>query len=279
MSRLIFFIVFFLRHSEVLALNVLVYDDVGVFCECVQETLESLRSQLAIKYYIRTVKAEELRGTDWMTHTALLVFPGGIASDYAKQLNGDGNNLIRGFVESGGSYLGLCGGGYYGGAMVDFVKGTDQALLKSHELAFFPGTVVGPALKAYDYLSNQGECIAEVNLIYDTDFWLPGTGKFYYNGGGYFKDASTYPDTQVVASYRTLKDNPAAIIKAKVALGVAVLSGVHFETHSDTLKKIDPQCNVASAEMTRHKLLRYVLTLLNLALRPDQAFTLVRAHT
>lgn len=271
--NLFFIISFFLWHLEVFAQHVLIYADRGVYYECLEQTRQNLSRELSEKYIIRAITAEDLMSAEVISNTSLIVFPGGVATAFAERLNGEGNKLIRNFVESGGGYLGLCGGGYYAGAFVDFARGTELALKKSHELAFFSGTVVGPALKSFDYFSCQGECIAEVS-IHHSDYLLDNA-KLYCNGGGYFENASNFANTSVIASYKTLENTPAAIIKVKVEQGIAILSGVHFEYESNVLKRIDANCDVSEIELTRQRLLRYVLTLFNLELRPEpQASTI-----
>ena len=39
-----------------------------------------------------------------------IVFPGGADSPYQEKLQGEGNRVIRQFVEEGGWYLGFCAG-------------------------------------------------------------------------------------------------------------------------------------------------------------------------
>ena len=95
---------------------------------------------------------EELLAGEWMSSCLMLVMPGGADLPYCRQLNGPGNELIRGaqpccwlnmpsdvgkqsqilthstmsaaYVEDGGSYLGLCAGAYYACSYVEFDLGT-----------------------------------------------------------------------------------------------------------------------------------------------------------
>ena len=78
--------------------------------------------------------------------------PGGADLPYCTHLNGHGNSLIRGFVESGGSYLGLCAGAYYGCGHVEFELGNPSMEVQGpRELRFFPGTAKGSVYKGFDY--------------------------------------------------------------------------------------------------------------------------------
>lgn len=63
-----------------------------------------------------------------------------------KKLNGKGNKQILDFVHSGGTYVGICAGSYYGGAFCEFDRNGPLQVLGSRELGFFPGTVRGPVL-------------------------------------------------------------------------------------------------------------------------------------
>ena len=56
------------------------------------------------------------------------------------------------YVKSGGSYLGLCAGAYYGCARVVFEPGTPLEVVGGRELQFFPGTARGAAFPG------QGTC-------------------------------------------------------------------------------------------------------------------------
>lgn len=42
---------------------------------------------------------------------------------YCRSLNGEGNRRIDQYVRRGGSYLGLCAGGYYGSSKCEFEVG------------------------------------------------------------------------------------------------------------------------------------------------------------
>lgn len=76
---------------------------------------------------------------------------------YCRSLNGNGNRRIDQYVRRGGSYLGLCAGGYYGTSKCEFEVGNKVLeVVGSRELAFFPGTCRGCAFKGFVYHSEAG---------------------------------------------------------------------------------------------------------------------------
>lgn len=88
---------------------------------------------------------------------ALLVMPGGADLPYTRDLAGDGVASIRGFIESGGSYLGLCAGAYYATARVDFEPGHPSlSVAGRRDLALFPGAALGAAVPGFEYESEAG---------------------------------------------------------------------------------------------------------------------------
>lgn len=259
MNKFKYYILSFVIINSAMASDVLIYADDGAYEICINNTEESLRFELSDGYEIRRVYACELVNDEWLERTALLVFPGGIASRYAQKLNGKGNQNIRKFVEDGGNYLGFCGGAYYAGANVEFALGTNIEINRSHELAFFPGTIVGPILAPFDYQTQNGARIAEIS-------W-PQNAKIYYEGGGFFKSTESYENVKVISSYETIHKKPASVVHVEVQKGNVILSGVHFEYHSEELIRINNKIEVYKAEISRRQLLRYVLLLCRMSLK------------
>ncbi|KAF6259598.1 biotin-protein ligase [Scenedesmus sp. NREL 46B-D3] len=111
----------------------------------------------------RTVPAELLDGS-WTSEAALLVMPGGADMPYCNRLNGRGNSLIKSFVHSGGSYLGLCAGAYYACSHVRFEEGSRLQVVGDRELAFFPGIACGAAYPGFDYQTEAGAVAADIQF-------------------------------------------------------------------------------------------------------------------
>lgn len=157
---------------------------------------------------------------DWENSTDLIIIPGGRDVPYHESLRGEPNKRIRAFVENGGSYLGICAGGYYASKQVIFEEGGELEVIADRELAFFSGRAIGPAYgkNLFRYDSQEGARIAKVK-------WEGEEIPVYFNGGCYFEGVAS----EVIATYADIEGNPAAIISCKVGKGLAVLSGVHPE--------------------------------------------------
>ena len=180
--------------------------------------MKQIISQMATKP--KKVGRHFFLSPNWEANTDLVIIPGGRDIPYDRHLRGEANDRIRRFVENGGSYLGICAGGYYGSAMVIFEEGGELEVLEKRELAFFPGRAIGPVFGkgVFAYNSKKGACEALLN-------WKGGKCSAFFNGGCYFEDAHKY--AEVIATYADL-DLP-AIISCKVGKGRAILSGVHPE--------------------------------------------------
>ncbi len=211
---------------------VYVYDDEGVDHTALRQAVHTLKTALPKGFQLKTIHAADVIDGRWTENAALLVMPGGADLPYAKRLNGKGNANIKRYVANGGAYLGLCAGAYYGAAEVVFDKGGALEVLGKRELAFFPGEAIGPILAPYYYQSNQGARAAPITLTDSASTTL----SVYYNGGGYFKNARTTPNTTVIGTYQ---NHLPAIISVKYAKGRVILSGVHFEYDSVLLNPND----------------------------------------
>lgn len=196
----------------------------------------SLRRLLSPNYAVIPVGETVLLKEPWMPTCALLVIPGGGDLGYCRVLNGEGNRRIADFVRRGGSYLGLCAGGYYGSRRCEFEVGNQPLeVIGSRELAFFPGTCRGGAFKGFEYASEKGARAARLTLSPElVQDKLPTEMTCYYNGGGIFVDADDLKNkkVQVLASYRDELDvegGKAAVVQCSIGDGQVILSGTHPE--------------------------------------------------
>lgn len=179
----------------------------------------------------------------WQATCALLVFPGGADLGYCRTLNGQGNRLIRQYVNTGGSYLGLCAGGYYASARCEFEVGDpNMEVIGARELEFFPGICRGCAFKGFVYNSEAGTRAADLTVNKEP-FSSIGDGrnipdgiKAYANGGSVFVDAEKFTSrgVEVLASYTEKLEvdsgeGAAAVVYRKVGDGNVVLTGPHPE--------------------------------------------------
>jgi biotin--protein ligase len=172
----------------------------------------------------------------------MLVMPGGADLGYCAVLNGKGNSRIKRFVQDGGSYLGLCAGGYYGSGRCEFEIGDKLLEVQGdRELAFFPGTCRGCAYPGFKYHSENGARAAKLKVNTALNV-APPIFKAYYNGGGVFVDAGKYHEqgVEILASYvdETFVESTdrAAVVCCKVGSGAAILTGPHPEFVSNMIK-------------------------------------------
>lgn len=173
----------------------------------------------------------------WTASCALLVFPGGADMGYCRSLNGDGNRRISQYIRRGGSYLGLCAGGYYGSSRCEFEIGNKiLEVIGSRELGFFPGTCRGCAFRGFVYHSEAGAKAVELKVAKECFIKgpVPEVFRCYYNGGGIFVDAAKFEDegVEVLATYTDPLDvdgGHAAIVFRKVGEGSVILTGTHPE--------------------------------------------------
>ena len=75
----------------------------------------------------------------WQKTTALLIIGGGYDLGYINALKSEGTAMIRKYVEDGGSYLGICAGGYFGCNYIEFDKGGPLEVCGKRELGFYSG--------------------------------------------------------------------------------------------------------------------------------------------
>jgi biotin--protein ligase len=139
----------------------LVYADKGAGERSVATLIAALREHgLAA----REILAPEVVAGRWQHDCDVFAMPGGADLPYCSKLNGNGNDSIRAFVEGGGSFLGVCAGGYYGSARCEFEIGTALEVVGERELGFFPGIARGAAFPGFLYAKETGSRAAELLL-------------------------------------------------------------------------------------------------------------------
>lgn len=209
--------------------NIFIYSDDGAG----EFSLHSARNYFSSEN-VTLITAEQIIKDGIPKTVDLFVMPGGADRPYTKKLNGAGNETIRRYVEQGGTYLGICAGGYYGCADIEFQKDSAHAICEARELAFCQGTAIGClpdiAGKPYDQTLES----AAVTTIHMQGNTLPAL----YWGGCYFALSDTQ-DIEIIATYSALPNKPPAIIACRVGKGRAILSGVHFEISGTNLADYD----------------------------------------
>ena len=242
-----------------ISIEILVYTDEGLGASpaCVKLAIDGVTKalttlQLSASTVVRTTSSGEIcKGYLSNNKTKLLVMPGGRDLPFCQYLNGHGNQCIRKFIEAGGSYLGLCAGGYYGCEAIEFAKGdAELEICEQRELKLYPGIAIGPAFPGFCYNSMRGaqsvtisiskkSIISQNNDTFSSD--IDQTNKayllsVYYNGGPYFTcPHSTCETATVLASYST---GQSAIVQSTVGSGRVILCGPHIEALSSSLNMV-----------------------------------------
>ncbi len=176
----------------------------------------------------------------------LFVMPGGADLPYCKKLNGAGNDNIRGFVELGGTYLGICAGAYYACRDIAYHKGRSDEICEARELAFAPATATGslPELAPYYDETLTSAAIADLTLANGE------SAQALYHGGCRF-DLPDGHDCDILATYTQIAGNPPAIIRQRAGFGRAILSGVHFEISPECLADYPAKTESEKETLTR----------------------------
>lgn len=214
-----------------------IYHDEGVGDISFSQLHLSLLNNLPPSYNLQVLNAMMLLEGKWIDRGIAFFMPGGADLLYASKLNGRGNQLLRDFVQLGGRYIGICAGAYYGSAYCEFHRGDTRGyeVLGSRELAFFPGSAVGPVLANYNYGDDSGARVAKIQLELTSEMF-----SSYVNGGCYFANVNSYDNIKTLATYQNSgkSKGEAAIIEAQIGNGLAILSGVHFEFNNSFVEKL-----------------------------------------
>jgi biotin--protein ligase len=155
----------------------------------------------------------------------VLAFPGGADRPWLEPLAGRGNDNIRRFVESGGTFLGVCAGAYYACRRIDF-DGVGLRTVADRDLGLFPGTGIGPLVKlAPRYAEDEAKCAAATRITH-----AGGEMIVLYWGGCRFVVDDDAEEVEVLARYADLPPgDDVAAVRCRVGKGVAVLVGFHPE--------------------------------------------------
>lgn len=238
--------------------TIYIYFDAGVSRHGLAHTVATLKNFGTTK----TINADQVCQGQWVHHADLFVLPGGADLPYVKNLYGQGNTVIKKYIQNGGAFLGICAGAYYASSYVSFDQGGPLEVMGSRQLSLFKGHSVGPVFGPYDYKINRGARAVPIQTLFSD---VPMTTVFY-NGGGFFKDADRFPHTRVIAYYD--RHLPAAI-NLPYGKGSVLLSAVHFEydpflldARDTHLQKIIPALCCANA--SRIKLINHIMKILHI---------------
>ena len=220
--------------------TICIYSGNGTSKENIIQLESFLKSYYDFNIVLLTPENLERYLTDPLTK--LLIIGGGRDIPYAYSLNGKLNKIIKEFVNSGGSYFGICAGAYYASDNFEFSCGTTDEIIAKRELKFFPGKTIGPIWGPYYYNSYKGA--RAVALSVEKSFCNINSTYVHYNGGGYFAMAEKYLNCQIIARFTETPHNLPAIIKINYGKGKVILSGPHIEYCTDFTKKFNSEQNM-----------------------------------
>lgn len=173
---------------------------------------------------------------------------GGAGTPFRQKLAGAGNAAIRGYVEQGGVYFGICAGAYYACREIVFEHDVPELCITGGRgIGLYDGRAVGTLRRELGLLPYAKTAFSAAAA----DIRRPGRTELYkihYHGGPYFEgDAAA----QVFAEY-ALDVPKAAVVTKMYGNGRVVLSGVHFEDTAQRLSRgMHPlQCDFEPAVRT-----------------------------
>lgn len=206
---------------------------------------------------------------------ALFVMPGGADLYYLEKLGAEGCNLIKTYVENGGSYLGICAGAYFACDHISWADDFPKQTIKGERfLKFHKGKATGPIHRYIlnGDISHSCDAVASITTVNGVTF------KALYRAGPVFEEGH---GENVLARYTDIAGTPPAIIQTKVGKGFALLMSPHLEflshdwaqntyknqnaTHNhdfrliEGLKKYDQQINDTWKSLVRKALSRSVI--------------------
>jgi len=178
-------------------------------------------------------------------------------------------------VLTGGSYLGICAGAYFGCHQIKFEEfRPEYTVIGTRPLNFFQGEAIGSAFPGFEYESEKGGRMVSLHLDTFTlfrrmDMDHQSTGltnskdskenvSIYFNGGPYFTGSSL--TKSLIRNSSDLENlglsdcivtplawysshvignlpNKPAILQCHVGKGKAILSGVHIEYSADMMQQ------------------------------------------
>ena len=160
------------------------------------------------------------------------IMPGGASRYKEAKLRGRRTELIKSYIASGGTYIGICAGAYMACEFTEWGLGTRYELICSNELGLFPGKAVGPIKDFSSATSYNGSDARIVELNFGTH-----RRPLLYWGGCRFE---SHPNGEffTVASFSELHDSPPAIVRGRYGKGQWLLSSVHLEYDAQALELI-----------------------------------------
>jgi len=170
--------------------------------------------------YLENNNLEELYST--------IHFPGGSSSQYNAQINENGLQHIRDFVDNGGGYLGICGGSSFACDRVIWQEETYD-----YPLELFYGVGYGPIEEIAPWPTYTTTPIT-MNTANPINQYEPiKESIMYYGGDSYYPDEGQ--EMHIIGTYDLYNNDPAAI-NFQYGQGRVVLFGPHPEIEEDSAR-------------------------------------------
>jgi glutamine amidotransferase-like uncharacterized protein len=167
-----------------------------------------------------------IENNELVSNFDVIFFPGGDFTLYANNINSVGIQHIRDFVNEGGSYLGICGGGYFA---CDQVSWRGQTL--DMPLDLFNGSGFGPIDEIAPYFEYDMTSITmnESNPI--NQYEHPNESILYYGGAAFYPYEEQ--EIEMIGSYDSY-NNDTAILNFNYGNGRVLLCSPHPEVEEDS---------------------------------------------
>ena len=157
----------------------------------------------------------------------LLLVPGGDMYVYAQSLSAAGKEKIRDFINDGGAYIGICGGGYFAATRVIW-RGQ---LLSMVPLGLYEGDAVGPIDDVVPYPDYDMCRIENIEPAHPVNVSLGRSfSVLYYWGPGFVPE----PETQVTVLGTYSAADYTAMMAFEYGSGRVFIIGSHPEIEKDS---------------------------------------------
>lgn len=174
----------------------------------------------------REFNSENIDSENLCEEVDMIIFPGGFAAEYRYAIKD--HDKIRSFIESGGSYIGICAGAYYAAAIFKW-----QGTTYEYPLGLFPGTAAGPLKGGLNW---GDSATLTINSDADPNQGFPDQISTYYFDGPSFTVNLDNKEESVTIIARYGLNDEAAIVAGSFGAGRYLLLGPHPE-----LGRYDPE--------------------------------------
>jgi biotin--protein ligase len=198
--------------------TIALYNDRGVDDDCLTAALHMFQW---MEYSIRYITSYDIN-SEGLDNYKLLCIPGGDMYQYGIDITSTGKKHIKDFIDSGGGYIGICGGGYFAAETVIW-RGNQ---LSMSPLGIFSGTTQGPIDQIVPY-PDYGMCTVTItDTLHAITESEPGSFSILYYWGPEFIPNNN-AQIETLGTYDI--EEKVAIIAFSYGSGRIFLTGPHPE--------------------------------------------------